>query len=178
MEIKSDYLIIGSGIAGLSLALKAASIGTVSLITKKETMDTSTNYAQGGIASVLDSEDSFDFHIKDTLVSGAGLSQHEIVRMVVTNGPDMIRGLISLGVQFSRDKSRELDLTREGGHSKRRIVHTKDLTGKEVEKRLIQNAEKEKNITIYENHMSIDLITTSKFIKRGIVTLFFLLEMK
>ena len=105
MEIKSDYLIIGSGIAGLSLALKAASIGTVSLVTKKETMEANTNYAQGGIASVLDSNDSFDLHVADTLESGAGLSREEIVRMVVTNGPAMINELISLGVNFSKDQS-------------------------------------------------------------------------
>ena len=170
MEIKSDYLIIGSGIAGLSLALKAASIGTVSLVTKKETMEANTNYAQGGIASVLDSNDSFDFHVADTLESGAGLSREEIVRMVVTNGPAMINELISLGVNFSKDQSQGLDLTREGGHSKRRIAHTKDLTGQEVEQALIRNAEKNRKITIYENHMAIDLITTSKFIKRGIST--------
>lgn len=170
MEIKSDYLIIGSGIAGLSLALKAASVGTVALVTKKETMEANTNYAQGGIASVLDSRDSFDFHVADTLESGAGLSREEIVRMVVTNGPAMINELISLGVHFSKDQSQGLDLTREGGHSKRRIAHTRDLTGQEVEQALIRNAEKNRKITIYENHMAIDLITTSKFIKRGIST--------
>ena len=172
MEITSDYLIIGSGIAGLSLAIKAAQRGTVSIVTKKETMDTSTNYAQGGIASVLDPEDSLEFHIADTIASGAGLCNEEIVRMVVTNGPDLIRELISLGVNFSHNKTQadRLDLAREGGHSRRRIVHTKDLTGQEVEGCLIQNAEKNNRIRIYENHMAIDLITTSKFIKRGIST--------
>ena len=172
MEIKSDYLIIGSGIAGLSLALKAALVGTVNIVTKKETMDASTNYAQGGIASVLDPNDSFDLHIADTLESGAGLCNEQIVRMVVTNGPDMIKELISLGVNFSHNKTQadRLDLTQEGGHSRRRIVHTKDLTGQEVERALIHNVEKNKNITIYENHMAIDLITASKFIRRGLST--------
>jgi len=172
MEITSDYLIIGSGIAGLSLALKAARGGTVSIVTKKETMDASTNYAQGGIASVLDPEDSFDLHIADTIAAGAGLCNEEIVHMVVTNGPDMIRELISLGVNFSHDTARaeRLDLGREGGHSRRRIVHTKDLTGQEVEGSLIQNVEKNDKIRIYENHMAIDLLTTSKFIRRGIST--------
>jgi len=172
MEIKSDYLIIGSGIAGLSFALKAALRGKVTIVTKKETMDTSTNYAQGGIASVLDPNDSFDLHIKDTLESGAGLCNEQVVHMVVTNGPDMIKGLISLGVNFSHNKTQadRLDLTQEGGHSRRRIVHTKDLTGQEVERALIHNVEKNKNIQIYENHMVIDLITTSKFIKRGLST--------
>ena len=172
MEIKSDYLIIGSGIAGLSFALKAALRGRVTIVTKKETMDASTNYAQGGIASVLDPHDSFDLHIKDTLESGAGLCNEQVVRMVVTNGPDMIKELISLGVNFSHNTTQadKLDLTKEGGHSRRRIVHTKDLTGQEVERALIHNAEKNKNIKIYENHMVIDLITTSKFIKRGLST--------
>jgi len=172
MEIKSDYLVIGSGIAGLSFSLKAALKGSVTIVTKKETMDTSTNYAQGGIASVLGPTDSFDLHIKDTLESGAGLCNEQVVRMVVTNGPDMIKELISLGVNFSHNKIQAdtLDLTKEGGHSKRRIVHTKDLTGQEVERALIYNVEKNDNIQIYENHMVIDLITTSKFIKRGLST--------
>ena len=144
MERQSDYLIIGSGIAGLSFALKAASTGTVTIVTKKEKMDASTNYAQGGIASVLDSEDSFELHMADTLESGAGLCHEDAVRMVVTKGPEMIKELISLGVNFTHDKAShdKLDLTREGGHSRRRIVHTKDLTGKEVERALIYNVEK------------------------------------
>jgi L-aspartate oxidase len=172
MKITSDYLIIGSGVAGLSLALRAARIGSVTIVTKKETMDASTNYAQGGIASVLDPKDSFELHIKDTLESGAGLSKEQVVRMVVTNAPDMIKELIALGVNFSHNKTQtdKLDLTREGGHSKRRIVHTEDLTGQEVERALIHNVEKNKNIQIYENHMVIDLITTSKLIRRSIST--------
>ncbi|MBW1690839.1 MAG: L-aspartate oxidase [Deltaproteobacteria bacterium] len=172
MKITSDYLIIGSGIAGLSFALKAASVGTVTIVTKKEKMDASTNFAQGGIASVLDATDSFDLHVADTLESGAGLCNEEIVKLVVTNGPDMIRELISLGVNFTHDKTGtdRLDLTQEGGHSRRRIVHTKDLTGQEVERVLLQNVENNENIEIYENHMVIDLITTSQFIKRGIST--------
>ena len=171
MEITSDYLVIGSGIAGLTFALKAASKGTVNIVTKKEKMDTSTNYAQGGIASVLDPLDSFDLHIADTMESGAGLSHENVARMVVSNGPDMIRELISLGVNFSHNKQADrLDLAQEGGHSRRRIVHTNDLTGQEVEKTLIENVEADKNIRIYENLMAIDLITTSRFIRRGIST--------
>ena len=172
MGITSDFLVIGTGIAGLSFALKAAAQGTVSIVTKKETMDASTNYAQGGIASVLDPQDSFDLHIADTLESGAGLCNEEVVRAVVTEGPDMIRELISLGVNFSRDKkaSGKLDLTREGGHSRRRIVHTDDLTGQEVERSLIRNVEGNNNIRIFEHYMAIDLITTSKFLKRGLST--------
>lgn len=172
MEITSDYLVIGSGIAGLSFALRAAKTGTVSIVTKKEKMDASTNYAQGGIASVLDPQDSFDLHVADTLKCGAGLCNEEVVRMVVTKGPAMIRELISLGVNFSHDRKGgdRLDLAQEGGHSRRRIVHSDDLTGQEVERALIHNVEESHSIKIYENHMAIDLITTSKFIKRGIST--------
>jgi len=172
MDIQTDYLVVGTGIAGLSFALEAARLGSVAIVTKKEKMEASTNYAQGGIASVFDLEDSFDLHIKDTLESGCGLSKEEIVRMVVRDGPSRIRDLISIGVNFSRDaENREnLDLGMEGGHSRRRIVHTKDLTGREVEMALLHEVEQQKNITIFENHMAIDLITQSKMIKRGIIT--------
>jgi L-aspartate oxidase len=172
MELTSDYLIIGSGIAGLSLALKAASKGTVTIVTKKDKMDTSTNFAQGGIASVLDPLDSFDLHIADTIESGAGLCNEEVVHLVVKHGPAMIQELISLGVNFSRDgtDADRLDLAREGGHSRRRIAHTKDLTGQELERVLLHNVEENDRIRIHENHMAIDLITTSQFIKRGIST--------
>lgn len=172
MEIQTDYLVIGSGIAGLSFALQAAKSGTVAIVTKKEKMEASTNYAQGGIASVFDPDDSFEFHIKDTLKSGCGLCNEEIVRMVVRDGPERIRELMSIGVNFSyQPKNMEnLDLGIEGGHSRRRIVHTKDRTGREVEKALLQRVEEDKNITIYEDHMAIDFISKSKMIKRGIIT--------
>ena len=172
MERKVDYLVIGSGIAGLSFALHAATTGSVAIVTKKEKMEASTNYAQGGIASVFDLEDSFDLHIKDTLQSGDGLCNAEIVEMVVQDGPDRIRELISLGVNFTRrqGETQELELGMEGGHSRRRIVHTKDRTGMEVERALLMKVEENENITIFEDHMAIDLITRSKLIKRGIVT--------
>lgn len=172
MELQTDYLVIGSGIAGLSFALEAAKSGSVAIVTKKEMMEASTNYAQGGIASVFDLDDTFESHIQDTLKSGDSLCNEKVVRMVVQDGPERIRELISMGVNFSLkpDSSNELDLGMEGGHSKRRIVHTKDKTGREVEKTLLQKAEENKNITIYENYMAIDLITRSKLIKRGIVT--------
>jgi len=172
MDIQSDYLVIGTGIAGLSFALHAAKSGSVTIVTKKEKMEASTNYAQGGIASVFDLEDSFDLHIRDTLESGDGLCREEIVRLVVEDGPARIRELISLGVHFSQQSqdSTDLDLGMEGGHSKRRIVHTKDRTGRAVEKALLEQVEQNKNITIYENHMAIDLITMTKLVKRGIVS--------
>ena len=172
MEIQADFLVVGSGIAGLSFALQAARSGTVAIVTKKEKREGSTNYAQGGIASVFDPDDSFEFHVKDTLEAGDGLCHEDIVKMVVHDGPARIQELMSMGVHFSpqaKDKS-NLDLGREGGHSKRRIVHTKDLTGREVENILLQRAEETENIRIYENHMAIDLITKSKMIKRGIIT--------
>ncbi|MCP4682752.1 MAG: L-aspartate oxidase, partial [Desulfobacterales bacterium] len=164
-------LVIGSGIAGLSFALQAAKTGTVAIVTKKEMSEGSTNYAQGGIASVFDPEDRFKFHIKDTLESGDGLCHEDIVSMVVRDGPARIRELIDMGVRFSHqhEDKKSLDLGREGGHSKRRIVHTKDLTGREVERILLARAEENKNIRIYENHMAIDLISKSKLIKRGII---------
>ena len=172
MEIQTDYLVIGSGIAGLTFALEAAKSGKVAIVTKKEMMEGSTNYAQGGIASVFDPEDRFEFHVKDTLESGVGLCHEDIVRLVVREGPARIRELISLGVNFTRNSEdrKVLDLGREGGHSKRRIVHTKDLTGHEVERILLDRATENENIKIYEHFMAIDLITQSKMIKRGIIT--------
>lgn len=170
MDIETDYLVIGTGIAGLSFALEAAKSGRVSIVTKKEKREASTNYAQGGIASVFNLDDTFELHIEDTLKSGDGLCNREIVEMVVKNGPSMIKELIEMGVNFSRQKDdNELDLGMEGGHSRRRIVHTKDKTGSEVERVLLEKVEENKNITIYEDHMAIDLITVSKLIRRGIV---------
>ncbi|MBN2124577.1 MAG: L-aspartate oxidase [Deltaproteobacteria bacterium] len=171
MEIETDYLVIGTGIAGLTFALEAAKSGTVAVVTKKEKMEASTNYAQGGIASVFDPEDTFESHVRDTLESGSGLCREDVVKMVVQDGPPRIRELMSLGVHFSHQsgKGEALDLGREGGHSKRRIVHTKDRTGQEVERALLDHVEEKPNITIYENHVAIDLITKSKVLKRGML---------
>ncbi|MGD8389576.1 MAG: L-aspartate oxidase [Desulfobacteraceae bacterium] len=171
MDIQTDYLVIGSGIAGLIFALDAAETGRVVIVTKKEKAETSTNYAQGGIASVFDLEDSFDLHVKDTLESGDGLCQEDVVRMVVEEGPSRIRELMELGVHFSRqnEEGDPLDLGKEGGHSRRRIVHTKDRTGHEVERALLNRIDEHPNITMYENHMAIDLLTKTKLVKRGIV---------
>ncbi|MCD6561191.1 MAG: L-aspartate oxidase [Deltaproteobacteria bacterium] len=172
MEIQTDYLVIGSGIAGLSLALDVAVSNTVAIVTKKDMMEGSTNYAQGGIASVFDPDDSVELHLKDTLESGNGLCHEDIARLVVENGPSRIRELISMGAHFShrKDNRELLDLGREGGHCRRRIVHTKDMTGHEVERTLLMRAQENRNIQIYENYMAIDLITRSKMIKRGIIT--------
>lgn len=159
-QISVDFLVIGSGVAGLSFALKVAPYGTVAVITKKQAAESSTFYAQGGIAAVLSGEDTFQMHIKDTLIAGAGLCHPEVVSMVVKSAPERIRELLNYGVKFTRwDKNQEhLDLTKEGGHSKRRIVHAQDLTGKEIEEKLLVRVKPEKNIRIYEDHIAINLI--------------------
>ncbi len=168
MEYQTDYLVIGSGIAGLTFALKAASYGTVAILTKKSKFDAATTLAQGGIASVISEEDSFIAHINDTLTAGAGLCHRDVVEEVVRDGPNRIRELIELGVKFTKRKIKSedvLDLAREGGHSKRRIVHAEDLTGKEIMRVLISKAEENKNIKFFENHIAIDLITKRKLFR-------------
>ena len=177
MKIESDFLIIGSGIAGLMFALKVAKAGTVSLVTKKNAKESNTNYAQGGIASVFGKPDSFDLHIEDTLASGDGLCDRDVVEMVIKDGPARIRELISLGVNFNRRATSDhsildpenLDLGREGGHTENRIVHAQDMTGKEVERVLLNHVKQHDKITVYENHIAIDLITCSTRLKRGLV---------
>ena len=164
--MKSDFLIIGSGIAGLSFALKASRLGTVSVITKKEEVDTATNLAQGGIAAVLDFEDSFESHIKDTIDAGAGLCDEDVVQMVVKNGPVRISELMELGVKFVKEKDGKLSLGKEGGHSKRRVAHAYDLTGREIERALVESVAKISNIALFENHMCVDLITESDLDKK------------
>ncbi len=160
--IKTDYLIIGSGIAGLSFALKACKSGSVSLITKRNLFDSSTGKAQGGIACVTDKNDTFESHIQDTLVAGAGLCNEEIVEIAVRTAPERIQELIDMGMKFAKksykDSDSEFELGLEGGHSKRRILHAGDITGEEIETVLINNVKKADNINIYENHMAIDLI--------------------
>jgi L-aspartate oxidase len=177
MDLKTDFLIIGSGIAGLMYALKVADSGTVAIVTKKQAVDSNTNLAQGGIASVFDQTDTFDLHIQDTLDSGDGLCNLDVVRQVVTGGPERIRELLDIGVNFNtegappgEDGGVSFDLGREGGHSRNRIVHAHDMTGREVERVLLERARLHKNISFFENHMAIDLITFSTRIKRGLVT--------
>ena len=165
MEKEYDFLVLGSGIAGLSFAIKAAELGSVAVITKKEEVESNTNYAQGGIAAVTDDDDNFESHINDTLKSGAGLCREDVVDFVVTEGPERIRELIEWGVNFTKAEkttSGSYDLGREGGHSRRRVLHAEDITGREVERALVEKAASKKNITIYENFFSIDLICRSK----------------
>lgn len=177
MKIQTDFLIIGSGAAGLSFALKVANFGSVALVTKKGVMDSNTVHAQGGVASVFGKLDSFDLHIQDTLLSGDGLCNREVVNMVVKNGPDRIRELMDYGVQFNlsektpkKEASQSLDLGREGGHSQKRIVHAHDMTGREIETVLVNQVKNHKQITLYENHIAIDLITCSTRMTRGLIT--------
>ncbi len=155
---KYDFLVIGSGSAGLTYALKVADHGSVAVITKKNKSEANTRYAQGGIASVLGQKDSFKEHIEDTLKAGAGLCKKEAVELIVREGPRMIEELLEYGAQFTTDNG-ELDLTREGGHSHNRIVHAADMTGEEVERVLVEQVTKHENIDIFEHHFAVDLIT-------------------
>ncbi len=160
MEFKTDFLILGSGIAGLSLAIKAAMLGSVAIVTKKEKSESNTNYAQGGIAAVTDQTDSFEEHIKDTLICGGGLCKKEVVDFVVKEAPPRIQELIEWGVQFTKSEvpPHPYDLGQEGGHTHRRVLHAKDLTGHEIERALHEKVAALQNVTIYENHIGIELI--------------------
>jgi len=160
-----DFVVVGSGIAGLSFALKAAQHGSVAVITKRKGADSNTAWAQGGIACVTSDEDSFELHVRDTLEAGAGLCDEKVVRTIVTEAPEAIRELMEVGVHFDeRDVSghRELDLGREGGHSKRRVLHVQDVTGREIENKLLAALGRSPRVQLLENHTAIDLITAAK----------------
>lgn len=157
---QTDFLVVGSGIAGLSFALKAAQFGKVLVLTKVNADETNTKYAQGGIAAVFDPEtDSFEKHINDTLIAGDGLCDRKIVEIVVKEGPERIRELIEYGANFDKDDDGDYDLTREGGHSAKRILHYKDITGWEVERVLLEEVEKNPNIEILTYYYAVELIT-------------------
>src|ERR1051326_3065070 len=161
-DIETDFLILGSGIAGLSLAIKLSGLGTVALVSKREFLEGSTLHAQGGIAAVMSPEDSFEQHIQDTLKAGAGLCREDIVRAVVEEGPERVKELIQWGMDFSRDDHDEdhpYELGLEGGHSRRRILHAGDATGSEIAKTLLKKAQASSHIQFYEFHIAIDLIT-------------------
>ncbi|MEM7387786.1 MAG: FAD-dependent oxidoreductase, partial [Verrucomicrobiota bacterium] len=157
-----DFLVVGSGIAGLSFALKAARHGSVGVLTKRKSGDSNTAWAQGGIACVTGDDDTFDSHVADTLDAGAGLCDEEAVRTIVSEGPERIQELIDLGVAFDREDDGDLCLGMEGGHSKRRILHHKDTTGKAISDALITAAREEPAIDLVEDHYAVDLVTTSK----------------
>ncbi|MEY2584900.1 MAG: L-aspartate oxidase [Verrucomicrobiota bacterium] len=160
-----DFVVIGSGIAGLTFALKAAKQGSVAVITKRKGADSNTAWAQGGIACVTSDEDSFALHVADTLEAGAGLCDETAVRTIIMEGPSRVRELVELGLHFDDREiagHREPDLGREGGHSKRRVLHVQDVTGLEIEKTLLRELERSPAVELLENHMAVDLITSGK----------------
>lgn len=156
-------MVLGSGIAGLSFALRASELGRVALVTKKSDTESNTNYAQGGIAAVMDPNDTFKSHIRDTHVAGAFICHNDAVEILVEEGPDRVRELIEFGARFTRSSSSpepsRLDLGREGGHSARRIVHAADLTGREIERALVSQVKRNPDIRVFEHDHAIDLIT-------------------
>lgn len=158
-QTKTDFLVIGSGIAGLSFALKAARKGKVLLITKSNEEESNTKYAQGGIAAVWHNSDSVEKHVQDTLNAGAGLCDEKIVRMVVSEGTERVKELIELGTNFDRRHDGNYDLAREGGHTENRILHYKDVTGFEIERALLKQIHNNPNITVYDHYFAIDILT-------------------
>ena len=168
-----DYIVVGSGIAGLTFALKVAPHGRVALITKRDLAEANTQYAQGGIAAVTKPTDSFELHVADTLRAGAGLCREDVARAIVEEGPARVQELIDLGMEFTRgdsisaDGERFYSLGKEGGHSKRRVLHAKDATGREVMRALLAAIERAPNISVFEDHLAIDLVTTAKLGRGG-----------
>ena len=168
--IRTDFLVIGTGVSGLSFALKAARKHTVTVITKAERGETNTAYAQGGIATVTKASDSFENHVADTLDAGDGLCDESVVRMVVQSGPERIQELIDYGAQFDRYEDGTLMLGKEGGHSAHRILHSKDATGQEIQRTLVDQVRNHPNISVYEHFFAIDLMTQHHlgvYINRG-----------
>ncbi|HUX59163.1 MAG TPA: L-aspartate oxidase [Bacteroidales bacterium] len=170
MKKRTDFLVIGSGIAGLTFALKAARFGKVSIVTKGNLEDSNTWYAQGGIAAVFSEPDNFEKHIRDTLIAGDGFCNEEVVRMVVQEAPDRIKDLINLGVSFDRKEDGTYDLAKEGGHTEHRILHNKDRTGEVIQKTLVEQIKKDPNIEIFEQYFAIEILTQhhlGKVLKRN-----------
>ncbi|MEL6547508.1 MAG: L-aspartate oxidase, partial [Myxococcota bacterium] len=157
----TDFLIVGSGLAGLNAALRLAQHGSVTVVTKRKLNDSATSWAQGGIASVMSERDSFDAHVRDTLEAGAALCDESAVRSIVEEGPKAIERLIELGVEFDRD-GEGYDLTKEGGHSKRRILHSQDVTGREIARALHERAHATSGISLWTDAIAVDLITSER----------------
>jgi len=159
MKKKTDFLVIGSGIAGLTFALKAVKYGKVTIVTKANLEDTNTRYAQGGIAAVFSEPDNFEKHISDTLIAGGGICNEDVVRMVVQEAPDRIKDLINMGVSFDKKEDGTYDLAKEGGHTEYRILHHKDKTGESIQKSLMEKVRNEAKIEILEHHFAIEILT-------------------
>ena len=159
MRKRTDFLVIGSGIAGLTFALKAARYGKVTIVTKSAIDDSNTKYAQGGIAAVFSEPDNFEKHIRDTLIAGDGICNEEVVRLVVQEAPARIQDLIDLGVPFDKKKDGTYDLAKEGGHTEYRILHAKDKTGEAIEETLIDKVKNDPNIEIFEQYFAIEILT-------------------
>lgn len=161
--LETDYLVIGSGIAGLNFALLAAEHGRVVVATKKKLADTNTNWAQGGVAAVLSPDDSFERHVEDTLSAGDGLCDRRIVEMCVEDGPREVERLVKLGVRLARDASGAYDLGMEGAHTRHRVVHWEDVTGREIQRALVAAVHNHPNITVLESHIAVDLLSMAKY---------------
>ena len=160
--IEYDFVVVGTGVSGLSFALEASQHGSVAIITKRASENSNTAWAQGGICCVADDEDSFESHIADTVDAGAGLCDHDVVKAIVESAPSAIEKMVNIGVQFDKNSSGKYELGKEGGHSQRRVLHSKDTTGKEISEKLICSAKESENIEIFEHHFAIDVITTEK----------------
>lgn len=156
---RTDYLVIGSGIAGLSFALKAAKNGKVCIVTKSNEDESNTKYAQGGVAVVIDKDDSYEKHIEDTLIAGDGLCDKSVVELVVKEGPDRIKEIVNYGTNFDKTQKGEYHLAKEGGHSEHRVLHFKDITGFEIEKVLLEQIHQNPNIEILTHYFAVDIIT-------------------
>ncbi|MBA72976.1 MAG: L-aspartate oxidase [Verrucomicrobiales bacterium] len=167
MDIEADYLIIGSGIAGLFFALKAARRGSVAVVTKRERRESNTQYAQGGIAAAMDVADSFESHVRDTLSAGDGLCDRAVVEAVVAEGPEVVRELVAIDTRFNEEAPGILALGREGGHEYPRVVHADDMTGREVARALIRAVEALPQVALYDHHLAIDLIADDQNRCRG-----------
>jgi L-aspartate oxidase len=161
--LETDYLVLGSGIAGLNFALLAAEHGRVLVLTKKRPVDTNTNWAQGGVAAVLADDDSFERHVEDTLKAGDGLCDKRVVELCVQDGPAQVQRLLDIGVRLDRNPGGQLDLGMEGAHSRHRVVHWEDVTGREIQRALIAAVANHPNITMLDEHIAVDLLSMAKY---------------
>eukprot|EP00897_Mesotaenium_endlicherianum_P008004 jgi/Mesen1/7231/ME000372S06473 len=159
LTLRYDFVVIGSGVAGLRFALAVAEKGTVAIVTKSEPHESNTRYAQGGVSAVLDPRDSVENHIRDTIVAGAYLCDEDAVEVVCREGPDRVRELMAMGASFDKGEDGQLHLAREGGHSHHRIVHAADVTGREIERALLTAVHNNPSIRMFEHHFVVDLLT-------------------